>query len=196
MTTRPGPNTAAKRASRPSRRDRSRWLTRAAALSTCEPPSTFRYPDGAVRCPCHCRVDLPPGLVEKAGASENGSMHELYLHNSATRRKERFVPLDPQHVRMYVCGPTVYDLVHVGNARPVVVYDVLLRAAAAALSACHLCPQHHRRRGQDQRARPGTRRTDRRADRAHHRRLPCRYGGTRRPAAGRGTTRDAAHRAE
>ena len=54
-------------------------------------------------------------------------MHELYLHNSASRRKERFEPLDPQHVRMYVCGPTVYDLVHVGNARPVVVYDVLLR---------------------------------------------------------------------
>src|SRR5580698_7028628 len=54
-------------------------------------------------------------------------MPELYLHNSATRRKELFVPLDPQHVRMYVCGPTVYDLVHVGNARPVVVYDVLAR---------------------------------------------------------------------
>jgi cysteinyl-tRNA synthetase len=54
-------------------------------------------------------------------------MHELYLHNSLTRRKERFVPLDPQHVRMYVCGATVYDLVHVGNARPEVVYDVLAR---------------------------------------------------------------------
>jgi cysteinyl-tRNA synthetase len=54
-------------------------------------------------------------------------MHALYLHNSLTRRKEQFVPLDPHHVRMYVCGPTVYDLVHVGNARPVVVYDVLAR---------------------------------------------------------------------
>jgi cysteinyl-tRNA synthetase len=54
-------------------------------------------------------------------------MHALYLHNSLTRRKERFMPLDPHHVRMYVCGPTVYDLVHVGNARPVVVYDVLAR---------------------------------------------------------------------
>ena len=54
-------------------------------------------------------------------------MHALYLHNSLTRRKERFMPLDPQHVRMYVCGPTVYDLVHVGNARPAVVYDVLAR---------------------------------------------------------------------
>jgi len=54
-------------------------------------------------------------------------MHALTLHNSLTRRKERFVPLDPHHVRMYVCGPTVYDLVHIGNARPVVVFDVLAR---------------------------------------------------------------------
>jgi len=54
-------------------------------------------------------------------------MHALYLHNSLTRRKEQFIPLDPHHVRMYVCGPTVYDLVHVGNARPAVVYDVLAR---------------------------------------------------------------------
>jgi cysteinyl-tRNA synthetase len=49
------------------------------------------------------------------------------LHNSLTRRKERFVPLDPEHVRMYVCGPTVYDLAHVGNARAAVVFDVLAR---------------------------------------------------------------------
>ncbi len=54
-------------------------------------------------------------------------MPELYLHNSLTRRRERFVPIDPAHVRMYVCGPTVYDLMHVGNGRPVVVFDVLAR---------------------------------------------------------------------
>jgi cysteinyl-tRNA synthetase len=54
-------------------------------------------------------------------------MHTLSLHNSLSRRKERFTPLDPQHVRMYVCGPTVYDLAHLGNARPVVVFDVLAR---------------------------------------------------------------------
>ncbi len=51
----------------------------------------------------------------------------LYLHNSLTRRKERFEPLDPGHVRMYVCGPTVYDYAHIGNARPVIVFDVLYR---------------------------------------------------------------------
>jgi cysteinyl-tRNA synthetase len=51
----------------------------------------------------------------------------LYLHNTLTRKKERFEPLDKKHIRMYVCGPTVYDLAHIGNARPVVVFDVLYR---------------------------------------------------------------------
>ena len=54
-------------------------------------------------------------------------MPELFLHNSMTHRRERFVPIDPDHVRMYVCGPTVYDLAHIGNARPEVVFDVLAR---------------------------------------------------------------------
>ncbi|MGE0226437.1 MAG: cysteine--tRNA ligase [Acetobacteraceae bacterium] len=54
-------------------------------------------------------------------------MPDLMVHNSLSRRKERFVPLDPDHVRMYVCGPTVYDLAHVGNARPAVVFDLLAR---------------------------------------------------------------------
>jgi len=54
-------------------------------------------------------------------------MTELAFHNSATRRREIFSPIDPQHVRLYVCGPTVYDLAHLGNARPVVVFDVLTR---------------------------------------------------------------------
>ena len=51
----------------------------------------------------------------------------LQLYNSLTRRKEVFEPLDAQHVRMYVCGPTVYDFAHIGNARPAVVFDVLFR---------------------------------------------------------------------
>ncbi|MGY9006224.1 MAG: cysteine--tRNA ligase [Alphaproteobacteria bacterium] len=51
----------------------------------------------------------------------------LKLHNTLTRKKEDFVPLDPNHVRMYVCGPTVYDRAHIGNARPVVVFDILYR---------------------------------------------------------------------
>lgn len=52
---------------------------------------------------------------------------QLKLYNTRTRRKENFIPLDSTHVRMYVCGPTVYDFAHIGNARPVVVFDVLAR---------------------------------------------------------------------
>jgi len=51
----------------------------------------------------------------------------LRLHNTLSRKKEAFVPLDESNVRMYVCGPTVYDTAHIGNARPVVVFDVLYR---------------------------------------------------------------------
>ncbi|WP_207461767.1 cysteine--tRNA ligase [Azospirillum sp. SYSU D00513] len=51
----------------------------------------------------------------------------LELYNTLTRRKERFEPMRPDHVGMYVCGPTVYDTAHIGNARPVVVFDVLNR---------------------------------------------------------------------
>lgn len=51
----------------------------------------------------------------------------LVLYNTLTRRKEAFQPLSPDHVGMYVCGPTVYDRAHIGNARPVIVFDVLYR---------------------------------------------------------------------
>lgn len=51
----------------------------------------------------------------------------LTLYNSLSRTKETFQPIDQNHVRMYVCGPTVYDRAHIGNARPVVVFDVLYR---------------------------------------------------------------------
>lgn len=52
---------------------------------------------------------------------------QLSLYNTLTRTKEPFVPLDANNVRMYVCGPTVYDFAHIGNARPVIVFDVLFR---------------------------------------------------------------------
>ena len=51
----------------------------------------------------------------------------IQLYNTLTRRKEAFAPIDPARVRVYVCGPTVYDFAHIGNARPVVVFDVLAR---------------------------------------------------------------------
>jgi cysteinyl-tRNA synthetase len=52
---------------------------------------------------------------------------ELKLYDTLTREKRVFTPLDPARVRMYVCGPTVYDFAHIGNARPVIVFDVLFR---------------------------------------------------------------------
>ena len=54
-------------------------------------------------------------------------MTQIRLYNSKTRRKEEFTPLKKENVRMYVCGPTVYDRAHLGNARPVVVFDILFR---------------------------------------------------------------------
>ncbi|MGA9300522.1 MAG: cysteine--tRNA ligase [Bradyrhizobium sp.] len=52
---------------------------------------------------------------------------QLRLYDTLTREKRVFTPLDPANVRMYVCGPTVYDFAHIGNARPVIVFDVLFR---------------------------------------------------------------------
>lgn len=62
----------------------------------------------------------------------------LVLYNSLTRRKEPFAPLDPERVRMYVCGPTVYDLAHIGNARAVVVFDQLYRLLRHSYGAGHV----------------------------------------------------------
>ena len=54
-------------------------------------------------------------------------MTTIRLWNTKTKAKEDFAPIDPANVRMYVCGPTVYDRAHIGNARPVIVFDVLFR---------------------------------------------------------------------
>ena len=62
----------------------------------------------------------------------------ITLYNTATRRKEAFEPLDPKNVRMYVCGPTVYDRAHLGNARPVLVFDVLFRLLRHTYGADHV----------------------------------------------------------
>ncbi len=65
-------------------------------------------------------------------------MTEIKLYNTRTRRKEAFQPLDPDNVRMYVCGPTVYDRAHLGNARPVVVFDTLYRLLRHVHGAGHV----------------------------------------------------------
>ena len=65
-------------------------------------------------------------------------MTTIKLHNTRTRKKEVFTPIDPDNVRMYVCGPTVYDRAHLGNARPVVVFDVLYRLLRETYGADHV----------------------------------------------------------
>ncbi|MBM3564297.1 MAG: cysteine--tRNA ligase [Alphaproteobacteria bacterium] len=62
----------------------------------------------------------------------------LKIYNTLTRTKEEFRPLDPANVRMYVCGPTVYDYAHIGNARPLIVFDVLFRLLRHLYGAEHV----------------------------------------------------------
>jgi cysteinyl-tRNA synthetase len=62
----------------------------------------------------------------------------LSLYSTLSRSKEVFTPIDPGNVRMYVCGPTVYDLAHIGNARPVIVFDVLYRLLRHIYGEAHV----------------------------------------------------------
>jgi cysteinyl-tRNA synthetase len=54
-------------------------------------------------------------------------MSKLFIHNTLSKKKEEFIPIDSNHIRMYTCGPTVYNYAHIGNARPAVVSDLLVR---------------------------------------------------------------------
>ncbi len=65
-------------------------------------------------------------------------MTDIRLYNVKTRQEEVFAPIDPDNVRMYVCGPTVYDRAHLGNARPVIVFDVLFRLLRHVYGADHV----------------------------------------------------------
>jgi cysteinyl-tRNA synthetase len=63
---------------------------------------------------------------------------ELRLYDTLTREKRVFTPLNPANVRMYVCGPTVYDFAHIGNARPLIVFDVLFRLLRHLYGEAHV----------------------------------------------------------
>lgn len=67
-----------------------------------------------------------------------GQTMSLKLYNTLTRTKDDFVPIDPARVRMYVCGPTVYDYAHIGNARPVIVFDLLYRLLRHVYGTAHV----------------------------------------------------------
>ena len=62
----------------------------------------------------------------------------IRLYNTLTKTKEDFAPIDAKNVRMYVCGPTVYDFAHIGNARPVIVFDVLFRLLRHVYGDAHV----------------------------------------------------------
>src|SRR5207237_10241849 len=71
-------------------------------------------------------------------AARDGLSMQLRLYDTLTREKRPFTPLDPENVRMYVCGPTVYDFAHIGNERPVIVFDVLFRLLRHLYGANHV----------------------------------------------------------
>ncbi|WP_323013921.1 cysteine--tRNA ligase [Devosia sp.] len=63
---------------------------------------------------------------------------QITLYNTLTRQKQAFIPIDAANVRIYVCGPTVYDFAHIGNARPVIVFDLLFRLLRHLYGAAHV----------------------------------------------------------
>src|SRR5579863_5926244 len=98
-------------------------LSRSAASSCSRSRRQARTAGGACRRGGACRYSRARAFpVERATPPV-----PLVLHNTLTRRKQAFEPLVPDRVSMYVCGPTVYDFAHIGNARPAVVFDVLYR---------------------------------------------------------------------
>src|SRR5947208_13528465 len=68
----------------------------------------------------------------------DGISMDLRLYDTLSKEKRAFVPLDPLNVRLYVCGPTVYDFAHIGNARPIIVFDVLYRLLRHRYGAAHV----------------------------------------------------------
>lgn len=108
-------------------------------------------------------------------------MTTLKLHNTRTRKKEVFEPLNKDDVRMYVCGPTVYDRAHLGNARPVVVFDVLYRLLRHVYGEDHVT---YVRNFTDVDDKINTRAAETGRDIRHHRRnhpvVPGRHGQPRR----------------
>src|SRR3569833_3001625 len=78
----------------------------------------------------------PNGATRRAPRKK--TVMTIRLYNTLSRTKEEFVPLDANNVRMYVCGPTVYDFAHIGNGRPAIVFDVLFRLLRHTYGAGHV----------------------------------------------------------
>ena len=118
---------------------------------------TGRYTDSIVGQALDRRS--PSRDADRRERSASGSM-TLRIYNTLTRATEDFTPLEPGHVRMYVCGITVYDLCHIGHARFMMAFDVVQRWLKAQRLPRHLRAQHHRHRRQDHQARARARHAD------------------------------------
>ena len=79
-----------------------------------------------------------PAVTYLRSMARGDGLLALRLYNTLTRGKDDFVPIDAGNVRMYVCGPTVYDFAHIGNARPVIVFDVLYRLLRYVYGEAHV----------------------------------------------------------
>jgi cysteinyl-tRNA synthetase len=102
-------------------------------------PHLLHYPLTSVaRALRHSPFGLKSHPARDAACATGTAMVTIRLTNSKTRRKEEFRPIDPSNVRMYVCGPTVYDRAHLGNARPVVVFDTLYRLLRHVYGSDHV----------------------------------------------------------
>ena len=127
---------------------------------------------------------------------------ELRLYDTLTREKRLFQPLDPARVRMYVCGPTVYDFAHIGNARPVIVFDVLFRLLRHLYGAEHVTYVRNitdvddkiNARAAEEYPEPAAERGDPHRHRKDRAAIPCRRRRARLPAPDRRAARDRAYR--
>ena len=70
-------------------------------------------------------------------------MAKLRIHNTLEKKKEDFIPADPNHVRMYTCGPTVYNYAHIGNARPAVISDLACSSLTLFISEGYICFKYY-----------------------------------------------------
>ena len=68
---------------------------------------------------------------------------DIYLTNNLTNKKEKFIPKNNKNIGMYVCGPTVYDDPHIGNARPLIIFDILFKLLKIKIWVSYICKKYY-----------------------------------------------------
>ena len=132
----------------------------------------------------------------RVGDGAAGTAVTLHLHDTMSRELVAVEPIEPGHVRMYTCGPTVWNRVHIGNFRTFIFEDVLRRWLDRQLREGHPRDEPHRRRRPDHQERCRARPLARRGDRAVDRRVRGGSRHARHPAGAPLPTRDRVHRAD